>query len=240
MPPGCLIGGTAVVIDVLRATTVMIQALASGCQAIIPCLEIDEAQDVHGRLSAGTAFLGGERGGRPIPGFDLGNSPADYTPDRCRGKTLVMTTTNGTRAIRACQQADRVYVAGFVNLAAMARRLEQVLDGPNPQPVHLVCAGTGGEISWEDTLLAGSIFRALSFFHGQYTPAGNDSARLAEHAAPRNFTDLCQMLRAGTGGQNVQKIGLEKDINDCCQVDRYSILASWQPQPSPGQITVER
>ena len=117
LPAGCLAGSTAVVIDVLRATTVMIHALAAGCRAIIPCLEIEEALAIHKSFPQGHAFLGGEREGRPIDGFDLGNSPADYTAEICKGRTLVMTTTNGTRAIQKCCDAEKVYVVGFVNLA---------------------------------------------------------------------------------------------------------------------------
>src|SRR5262245_35942829 len=99
IPPGALRGGVAVVIDVLRASTVIVQALASGCEAVIPTLEIDEARRIATSLPAGKSLLGGERHGLPIEGFDLGNSPGDYTDEVCSGKTLVITTTNGTKAI---------------------------------------------------------------------------------------------------------------------------------------------
>src|SRR3954462_7472238 len=97
IPPGTLKGGIAVVIDVLRATTVMIHALAAGCDAIRPCGEIDEARGLAASLPKGTAILAGERPSEPITGFDIGNSPGACTPDLCSGKVLVMTTTNGTR-----------------------------------------------------------------------------------------------------------------------------------------------
>src|SRR5437763_3729354 len=99
IPPDALRGGIAVVVDVLRATTVMVHALAAGCEAILPCLEVDEARKVAAGLPEGSFLLGGERLGLPIEGFDLGNSPGSYTSGACRGKTLVMTTTNGTRAV---------------------------------------------------------------------------------------------------------------------------------------------
>ena len=83
IPPGSLRGGVAVVVDVLRATTVMVHALAAGCEAVIPCAEIDEAKAIAAGLPAGTALLAGEREGLPIPGFDLGNSPGEFTPDVC-------------------------------------------------------------------------------------------------------------------------------------------------------------
>src|ERR1700761_4796956 len=104
IPAGALKGGVAVVIDVLRATSTMIHALAAGSDAIIPCLEIDEARRLAGGYPRGSAILAGERGGLPIEGFDLGNSPGAFTPAACSGKTVVMTTTNGTRAILASME----------------------------------------------------------------------------------------------------------------------------------------
>src|SRR5580698_2421565 len=118
IPDGALKGGLAVVIDVLRATTTMIHALAAGCDAIMPCGEIEEARRIARSLPEGSALLAGERQGLPIEGFDLGNSPGDCTPENCSGKTLVMTTTNGTRAILASLEAERVYIASFGNLRA--------------------------------------------------------------------------------------------------------------------------
>ena len=109
IPPGSLRGGVAVVVDVLRATTVMVQALAAGCEAIIPCLEIADAQKVAAGLGPGAALLAGERHGLPIPGFHLGNSPGDFTPAICREKSLVMTTTNGTRDPREPRGRASVY-----------------------------------------------------------------------------------------------------------------------------------
>src|SRR4051794_34353966 len=152
IPPGALRGGVAVVIDVLRASTMMVYALAAGCEAIIPCREIDEARRIAADLPRGRALLAGERQGLPIPGFDLGNSPGQCTPARCAGQTLVMTTTNGTRAVLACLEAERVLIASFVNQSATARAIRA--DG---RPVHLVCAGTDGAISFEDSLLAGAL-----------------------------------------------------------------------------------
>src|SRR5947199_9745820 len=95
-PPGRLAGGIAVVIDVLRATTTIVHALAAGCTAVRPCATVEEARELAGQMRVGRVLLGGERGGVPLPGFDLGNSPREYTAKLCRGTTLVMTTTNGT------------------------------------------------------------------------------------------------------------------------------------------------
>src|SRR5215468_1142852 len=98
-PPGELAGGVAVVIDVLRTTTTVIHALAAGCTAVRPCAEVEEARELADGMRAGRVLLAGERGGKPLPGFDLGNSPKEFTPKCCKGSTLVLTTTNGTRAL---------------------------------------------------------------------------------------------------------------------------------------------
>ena len=98
-PPGALGGGVAVVVDVLRATTTIVHALAAGCVSVRPCAELEEARELAAGMRVGRTLLGGERGGVPIPGFELGNSPREYTSKVCRGNTLVFTTTNGTRAL---------------------------------------------------------------------------------------------------------------------------------------------
>src|SRR3954451_16770266 len=98
-------GSVCVVIDVLRATTTIAHALVAGARQIVPCLEVDDARMESSRYEPGTVVLGGGRGGLPIAGFDLGNSPGDCQPANVGGRTLVFTTTNGTKAMRHCQQA---------------------------------------------------------------------------------------------------------------------------------------
>src|SRR5437764_4244443 len=152
IPPGRLAGGVAVVIDVLRATTTMIYALAAGCTCVRPCAEVEEARELAGGMRAGRVLLGGERGGKPLPGFDLGNSPREYTGKLCKGCTLVLTTTNGTRALLRAAEAARTLLAGFVNYSAVCEQLRQ-----ETRPIHIICAGTEGDVTLEDTLLAGAL-----------------------------------------------------------------------------------
>jgi 2-phosphosulfolactate phosphatase len=241
IPPGALRGGVAVVVDVLRATTVVVHALAAGCAAVIPCGEIDEAKRIAAGLPAGTALLAGERGGLPISGFDLGNSPGEFTPAVCEGKTLVMTTTNGTRAILASLEAERVYIASFANLRATADEIAvQFLKKDHGQPVHIVCAGTEGFISLEDSLLAGALTAWIAVLtvdrlQGR-APLGNDEAFLVlsqwlevERYVKRR--SLGRLLSLGRGGQNVQRIGLANDIADAAQVDRYALVAELGRDP---------
>jgi 2-phosphosulfolactate phosphatase len=243
IPPGSLRGGVAVVVDVLRATTVMVHALANGCEAVIPCGEIEEAQAVAAALPPGTALLGGERGGLPIPGFDLGNSPGDYTREVCEGKTLVMTTTNGTRAILASQEAERVYVASFANLKATAHELTvQFLKKDHGHPIHIVCAGTEGFISLEDSLLAGALadglIKGIPKTHEPFdiSSFGNDEAVMVS-LQWNGMTDalgrlpLWLMLPGGRGGRNVARIGLRIDIKVAAEVDRFPIIAELSRDP---------
>jgi len=251
IPPGALRGGVAVVIDVLRATTAMVHALAAGCVAIVPCGEVDEARRIAASLAPGSALLGGERQGLPIEGFDLGNSPGAYTPEVCRGKTLVITTTNGTRAILASLEADRVLIAGFVNLSATVAAL--MADG---RPVHLVCSGTEGQISLEDTLLAGELASHLDeldrndiedvrlnpdYARGpDLRPRGtileNDAALIAADCwfTTKELLDrlpLAESLALGRGGRRVRELGLDGDILAAAQVDRFAFAAELRRDP---------
>src|SRR5205823_2818049 len=116
-------------------------------------------------------LLTGERHGKPIAGFDIGNSPREFTAARCKGKTVVMATTNGTPAIVRAAEAERVLIAAFVNFSAVCEQLRT-----DARPVHIVCAGTDGGISFEDALLAGAL---VDFLCEQGEVKLNDSARLA-------------------------------------------------------------
>jgi 2-phosphosulfolactate phosphatase len=241
IPPGSLRGGVAVVVDVLRATTVMVHALAAGCEAIIPCAEIDEAQVAAAGLPPGKALLAGEREGLPIPGFDLGNSPAEFTPELCRGKTLVMTTTNGTRAILASLEADRVYIASFTNLQATAQEISvQFLKRDHGQSIHVVCAGTDGQISFEDSLLAGALTGKITELRLPQSPEakrlGNDEALivLSQWLEVELFLErrpLAQLLSLGRGGQNLQGIGRALDIDQAADFDRFRLVAELSRDP---------
>jgi 2-phosphosulfolactate phosphatase len=240
IPPGSLCGGIAVVVDVLRATTVMIQALASGCEAIIPCAEIEEAKEVAASLSAGSALLAGERQGLPIEGFHLGNSPGEFVPEVCRGKTLVITTTNGTRAILASRNAKRVYIAGFTNLRATSDEISvQFLKKDHGHSVHIICAGTEGHISLEDSLLAGALTSQIvqvtdlaerSHFSDLF---GNDEAFMVvtQWLEVERFLEkrpLWKLLSVGRGGQNVLAIGRKPDIDEAAHFDRFNLVAELQ------------
>ena len=153
--PEELLGGTAVVIDVLRSTTTIVHALAAGAREVIPCLEVDDARKIVQSFPADQVVLGGERGGLAVQGFDLGNSPEGYTADRLQDKTLVITTTNGTRAMAHAHLASQILLGAFVNVTALCERLV------GRQVIHMICSGTDGRLSDDDSLLAGLVVDRL-------------------------------------------------------------------------------
>jgi 2-phosphosulfolactate phosphatase len=224
-----LAGGTVVVIDVLRASTTIVHALAAGALGVIPCEEIEDARTRAAEFPEGQVILGGERFGLPIDGFHLGNSPDEYTPATVQGRTVVFTTTNGTRAMAKCRQAARVLIGAFVNAGAILNELAGC------QRIHLLCAGTRGEVGRDDMLMAGLLvdrlsrhadpprqFNALAITAREQwkslfsIPAGAGSDRL-------DPGELAEQLSNSQGGRNLKAIGLEKDILAAARIDRLAI-----------------
>ncbi len=227
--PEKLAGGVAVVVDVLRATTTMIHALAVGCCAVRPCAEVEEARRLAGSLPAGKAILGGERDGKPLPGFDLGNSPQEYTSAVCRGRTLVLTTTNGTRALLHAASAQRVLVAAFVNFSAVCEQLHA-----EPRPIHIVCAGHAGGVALEDTLLAGALVDCL---HDRIARM-NDGARLAWDCFEHHGKVLEGALAVGEGGVGLSALGYDDDIRAAARVDVFALVPELRRDPLRVEVVV--
>ena len=234
--PEELAGWTAVVIDVLRASTTILYALEAGAAEVIPCLEIEDALRIAGSMPRSQVVLGGERGGLPIDGFDLGNSPLEYAPLAVSGKTIVFTTTNGTRAMGQCRQAESVFIGGFVNAAALAERL-----AARPR-IALVCAGSGGDVTRDDVLFAGLMVDRLQRRSATaYTlNAQAVTARenwMASFAAPMAIGAerlppplLADQLRKSLAGQRLVAIGMEDDIYAAAQLDRFDIIPELDTQ----------
>jgi 2-phosphosulfolactate phosphatase len=224
VPAGALTGDIAIVIDVLRATTVIVHALAAGCRSIVPCGEIDEAKRRADELrAAGKVLLSGERNGVPIPGFDLGNSPGEFTPKVCKDATIVLTTTNGTRALLRATEAERVLAAAFANFSAVCEQLRA-----DVRPVHIVCAGTDGEVSLEDSLLAGALVDCLAEC-GEVKL--NDSARLAWDGFENHGRCLRGAMEIGRGGERLRSLGYDADIRAAAEVDRFAIVPELRRDP---------
>ena len=206
-----LTGVTAVVFDVLRATSSIVTGLAHGVSRIIPVGTIKEALD-RKRVEP-SLVLAGERGGLPIEGFDIGNSPREFT--ELGGREIVMTTTNGTLAIQGVQRARKVYIGALLNLDALA----DLLFRTRPKELLLVCAGTGDELALEDALGAGALLARLSDDTGL-----SDSATLARSVYERVGDDLLEWLRQTRNGRALQGIGKGRDVIDCAEVSRYDAV----------------
>jgi 2-phosphosulfolactate phosphatase len=234
--PEELAGGTVVVIDVLRASTTIIYALEAGAVEVVPCLEVEDARKITAELPKSQVVLGGERGGLPIDGFDLGNSPLEYDPASVGGKIVVFTTSNGTRAMHQCRLAKRVLIGAFVNASAV---LEQVADDPC---VHLLCAGSGGDVTRDDVLFAGLLVDRLqrrSVMACQLNAQAITAREnwLASFALPMAIGAeslppplLADQLRRGLAGQRLVSIGMEDDLYAAAQMDRFEIVPVLNPE----------
>jgi 2-phosphosulfolactate phosphatase len=214
-----------VVFDILRATSTFVTALHYGATAIVPVSEIAEA--VARRQKQPDVLLAGERNGVRISAaltgdmdFDLGNSPREYTPEKIRGKTIVSTTTNGTRALRACAQAKTVLAASFLNLTATADFLR------GQQEIILVCSGTGAGTALEDVLAAGALAEILITDHPPRT-ALSDAAEVARQTFARMKTDLAAALGGSQNGRRLRAIPkLCDDVAFCAQRDIFNLVAA--------------
>jgi 2-phosphosulfolactate phosphatase len=210
-----LVGATAVLVDVLRATSVIPAALASGAVALFPVAGLDDAMAL--RAAMPDALLCGEKDGRPRPGFELGNSPSEYTPARVGGKRLVYTSTNGVPALFRLRPAARVLTAAFVNEAAV-REVLQSWQGD----VVLVAAGSEGRPSLEDVAFCGSLTSRL--LEGVATFALDDGARMAHAVWKAWDEDVAGLLAASSHGATLISWGWDADLAWCARRDVLSVV----------------
>ena len=215
-----------VVFDVLRATSAFVTALANGAATIIPVAEISEALAL--RRDRPDVLLAGERDGLRIGAaltggveFDLGNSPREFTSANIAGKIIVSTTTNGTRALRACAGAQHVWVGSFLNLSATADALAHC----RPEHLLIICAGTGESAALEDVLAAGALCESLA--SRSHAIGTHDSAEIAWRAFLQAQADLPGAVRHA---QNARRLLAHADLCDdvefCLQRDRFSLVAA--------------
>jgi 2-phosphosulfolactate phosphatase len=227
-----LAGSTVIVVDLLRASTTICTALAHGANAVIPLLEVrDVHREVHNH-PRDQIVLGGERGGRILDQFDLGNSPAEYTSKVVSGRKILLTTTNGTRALWHARQADRILIGACTNRTAVAHAVAK------PGRVEILCAGTDGRATREDIFAAGAILDgirerlAISEITGnrQATAALADWSSLldsARMAAIPPSAQLARSLEDTAGGRNLIAIGQQSDLALCAQLDKLDVVPEW-------------
>jgi 2-phosphosulfolactate phosphatase len=201
---------TAVVIDVLRATTSLTMARLHGARRVLPAVTVEAARTLARRHP--DVLLCGERDGRRIEGFDLGNSPSEYGFERVAGRTLVFASTNGSRALLAARRARRTLLAAFVNLAAVVDTLREA-----PRVV-IVCAGKLGAFALEDAACAGLLVERLAAAGA--VPEG-DGARLARVLAPEDAVAVRAVVEGADHGRYLRSLGesYARDVEFCAGLD---------------------
>jgi 2-phosphosulfolactate phosphatase len=206
---------TVIVIDVLRATSTMITALARGCSGVIPVETVLQAKELHTQGD----LLGGERFCKKIPGFDLGNSPLEYLQADLAGKRVIMTTTNGTRGIQKAYKAEHVLAGALLNGRACAKAALDLR-----RDIVIVCAGTQDVFSLEDGLCAGQIIEELSMLQGEQGMTVNDFGIAMRNCFLQVKDDLPKALFHCWNGNRLNKLGFGPDIRYCSQMNLTEIV----------------
>lgn len=195
-----------VVIDIFRATSSICYGIENGVEAIIPVSKIEECAAYHGTGH----LLAAERNGEVVEGFDFGNSPFAYSPEKVAGKTVVLTTTNGTHAIQLSRNAKRIVIGSFLNLSALSQWLIE-----EKENILLVCAGWKNNFNLEDTAFAGAVVNKLK--SDRYLL--DDAAIAAEDLYLQAQSDLSGFLSRSSHSERLKRLGIEEDIAFCLNID---------------------
>ncbi|MBM3331177.1 2-phosphosulfolactate phosphatase [candidate division WOR-3 bacterium] len=207
-------GSAVVVIDVFRASTTIAAALAGGARFVLPVADVEQAMRMSEPYDRNEVLLGGERECQRIDGFQLGNSPLEYTREAVAGKVVIFTTSNGTRALAVAKDAATVIVGSFVNFSAVADAVA------GHEAVTVLCAGNNGRISLEDFICAGGLVNRLA-----KTEPRLDDAALAARAAYKNLkADLGRTLAATQHALRLADLGFRADLEFALKVDSLPIV----------------
>lgn len=202
---------TVVVVDILRATSTMVTALAHGAESILPLADLETCR----KKSIMGYITSGERDGKKIDDFDKGNSPFEYMGSDIRGKKIAFTTTNGTQAIEKSKEAKEIVIGSFLNLSSVVNHL---LLGENS--ALIVCAGWKGRVNLEDTLFAGAVVDKLK----DYLGPDCDAPLAARHLYTIAKTDMLKFLSESSHVKRLNQLNIHKDFEFCLTVDKYKIL----------------
>jgi 2-phosphosulfolactate phosphatase len=197
-----------VIIDIFRATSSICYGIDNGAEAIIPVSEVEECAAY--REKGLDYLLAAERNGEVVAGFDFGNSPFSYTKEKVAGKTVVLTTTNGTHALHLSRNAKKIVIGSFLNLTSLSNWL-----GAQDENILLVCAGWKNNFNLEDTVFAGAVIEKIKsqpFSLDDPAIAANDLYNIAKN-------DLGAYLAKTSHSERLKKLGIEKDIAFCLNVD---------------------
>jgi 2-phosphosulfolactate phosphatase len=202
---------TVVIIDILRATSCMTTAFAHGIHSITPFAKLEDCI----AMKAKGYFTAGERDGKKVDGFDLGNSPFEYMEEKLKGKKIAFTTTNGTQAIAKAIEAREIIIGSFLNLSAVTSHL---LESNNK--VLLVCAGWKGKVNLEDTLFAGAIVDKVK----DHIEPDCDAPLAAQHLYSIAKNDMVAFLGNASHVKRLAKLNIHKDIEFCMTADQYAVV----------------
>lgn len=227
------VGGRPVlVLDILRTTTTMVAAMAHGAKAVLPAATQDEALRLVGNLERDAVVLAGERGLERIEGFDLGNSPLEMTSDAVSGKTVVMTTTNGTPAVVAAEHGEPVLIAAVTNFTAAVERARQAFEKSGE--IVILCSGRQRTFALEDAYVAGRFARALIPGQHRRSAQFNDGAIAALELVRRYGERWKRAVSASTAARELKANGFKADLAAATEVDVHDIV----PQYSGKLVTL--
>lgn len=206
-----------VIIDIFRATSTIAAAMDNGAKKIVPVDNVEECIRLGKEIE--NSITAGERNGQVVEGLEYGNSPSAYPGDFVNGKTLVLTTTNGTRLLHKVKDAPEVLSGAFLNLGATANYIKS-----QDRNVLLACASWKDRFNLEDTLFAGALYQAL----GEHAGTSCDSTIGASELYNRAKDDLFGFLKQGSHFDRLSKYGLQDDLKYCCQINQHNNLIRYE------------
>jgi 2-phosphosulfolactate phosphatase len=226
---------TIVVIDVLRATSVIVYAMSKGALEIIPVAEVEEAFQIARTFPSGTTLLGGERRNQKIPGFDLGNSPEEYVSEKVEGKRLILTTTNGTKAFHLVSLGENILVGSFFNIEAIAKKCLKL-----ERDLLIFPSGASGVFSLEDTICGGMLIERIIQREKKFISL-TDASQCAWILYKRFENNLSEAFHLSHHGKELVSRGFGDDLTYCAQIDMTDTVPEFKdgvirvpPTPSPA------
>lgn len=210
-------GKTSVVIDVLRATTTIVTALYNGAREVIPVNSIEFAMKVSGNAFGGQTLLGGERNTKKIEGFQLGNSPFEYTHEVVAGKSIILFTTNGSKAIVKAKFSENLYICSFQNIQSIAQHLFEL-----NKDVEIVCSGRNGSFCIDDTICAGKLVTEIQKLKEDVELT--DSSRASVVLSKSYGKSIQKVLSECEHGKLLIENGFEQDIQFCAKAGGMEII----------------
>ena len=216
--PNLLFDRAVVVIDVLRVTSVIIQAMSEGALEIIPVPTVEETFQMAKAFQRGFILLGGERESKNIPGFDLGNSPREYVADRVKGKKLILTTTNGTKAFHLVSSGKEILVGSFFNIGAVAQRCVEL-----GRDLLIFPSGDEGNFSLEDTICGGMLIELITR-KGENPISLTDASECAKILYRRFKDNLLEAFHLSRHGKELISRGFEEDLAYCARTDAIPLV----------------